>query len=116
MYFQHFLVRQMRFGHATFGPGNRREGVIDHIRKELVEVEEGDGDLKEWADVSILALDGLTRQIMFGDGDKELMTKERAALIAIDVMSRKMTKNEKRIWPDWRYAEPGKAIEHMKGT
>jgi hypothetical protein len=31
------LIRQMAFSHATFGPGERRDGVIDHIRKELIE-------------------------------------------------------------------------------
>lgn len=33
------LTRQAAFSRATFGPGPRTKGVIDHIRKELVEVE-----------------------------------------------------------------------------
>lgn len=53
------LKRQMAWSHATFGPGERTAGVIDHIRKELVEVEQGDGDASEWVDVVILALDAL---------------------------------------------------------
>lgn len=28
----------------------------------------------------------------------------------------KQTKNEGRTWPDWRTAEPGKAIEHVRET
>lgn len=32
-----------------------------------------------------------------------------AALVA------KQEKNESRQWPDWRTAEPGKAIEHLRG-
>ena len=38
------LKRQIAFSRATFGPGERRAGVIDHIRKELAEVEEANGD------------------------------------------------------------------------
>ncbi len=42
------LIRQMAFSHATFGPGERTDGVIDHIRKELVEVENANGESDEW--------------------------------------------------------------------
>lgn len=31
----------------------------------------------------------------------------------ISALVDKQTKNEKRKWPDWRTAEPGKAIEHI---
>ncbi len=34
------LERQRRFSERTFGPGSRAAGVIDHIRKELREIEE----------------------------------------------------------------------------
>jgi hypothetical protein len=30
----------------------------------------------------------------------------------IDAVHAKLARNEKRTWPDWRTAEPGKAIEH----
>lgn len=33
------LTRQAAFSRATFGPGPRTEGVIDHVKKELREVE-----------------------------------------------------------------------------
>ena len=104
------LIRQMAFSHATFGPGERREGVIDHIRKELVEVEQAHGDAAEWVDVVILALDGLTRRLAYcnvGRTDPELMAETICNMIA-----QKQSRNEARTWPDWRTAPAGKAIEH----
>ena len=56
------LIRQMAFSHATFGGGERTEGVVDHISKELDEVIEAGGESSEWVDVVILALDGSTRR------------------------------------------------------
>lgn len=55
------LLRQRAFSERTFGPGVRLQGVLDHIRKELVEVEESGGSLAEWVDVILLALDGAWR-------------------------------------------------------
>ena len=52
------IDRQIIFSRNTFGPGERRAGVIHHLRKEPVEIEEAGGDdvLSEWVDVIILAL------------------------------------------------------------
>lgn len=97
------LVRQRSFSTRTFGPGARIEGVCDHITKELVEVKESGGDLKEWVDVIILAFDGALRS---GANPREIIN----ALVA------KQTKNEGRAWPDWRTAAPGKAIEHDRSV
>lgn len=88
---------------ATFGPGRRTEGVVDHIRKELIEVLEAPDDLKEWVDVIILAFDGAWRT---GAGSQEI----------IDAIKAKQSKNEARQWPDWRTASPGQAIEHIRDT
>jgi hypothetical protein len=93
------LHRQREFSERTFGPGARAAGVIDHIRKELNEIEAKPDDVSEWVDVILLALDGAWR----AGFSPEQIAK------AIDA---KQTKNEGRIWPDWRTAEPGKAIEH----
>ncbi len=106
------LLRQMAFSHATFGPGRRTLGVVDHIRKELLEVLEANGDSAEWVDVVILALDGLTRQLAYCNGDRN--PPENVAGIACQMIVGKQGRNEARDWPDWRTAEPGKAIEHMK--
>jgi hypothetical protein len=95
------LQRQRAWSEKTFGPGERTEGVIDHIRKELTEIEANPADVSEWIDVVILALDGAWRS---GWEPCHII----AALIA------KQERNEKRQWPDWRTAAPGKAIEHVR--
>lgn len=93
------LRRQMAFSAKTFGPGRRVQGVCDHIRKELIEVEDDDGPLSEWVDVILLALDGAWRSGA---------TPEQIA----SAITAKQERNEGRVWPDWRTAPVGKAIEH----
>lgn len=95
------LHRQREFSLATFGPGQRTQGVIQHIRKDLVEIEDSPGDLMEWIDVAMLALDGAWR------------AGHDPAEIAL-ALATKLAKNELRTWPDWRTAEPGTAIEHVR--
>ena len=95
------LYRQREWSRLTFGPGERTQGVIDHIRKELAEIEKDPTDISEWIDVVILALDGAWRA---GHSPEAIVS----ALIA------KQGKNESRQWPDWRTAELGKAIEHIR--
>ncbi|RUU22664.1 DUF550 domain-containing protein [Mesorhizobium sp. M7A.F.Ca.AU.002.06.1.1] len=97
------LARQREWSEATFGPGPRTKGVIDHIRKELSEIEADPSDIAEWIDVTILALDGAWRA---GHSPEQIV----AALIA------KQTKNEGRDWPDWRTMSPDQAIEHVRST
>lgn len=111
---QQHLLRQMAFSHATFGPGTRTQGVVDHIRKELVEVLEGGGDSAEWVDVVILALDGLTRQLAFCAHDTARADPMRVAEVAVNMIVQKQTRNECRVWPDWRTADRDKAIEHVR--
>jgi hypothetical protein len=93
------LQRQREWSGRTFGPGTRAQGVVDHIRKELCEIEADPGDLNEWIDVVILALDGAWRS---GAQPHEI----------IDALVAKQTKNEGRVWPDWRTVDPTKSIEH----
>lgn len=85
----------------TFGPGHRTSGLIDHIIKELGEIQRDPLDIYEWADVIILALDGAWRA---GWNGREI----------IDAYHSKMQANYDRTWPDWRTAEEGKAIEHVR--
>jgi hypothetical protein len=95
----HF-IRQNEFARKTFGPGKRTKGLIDHIKKELVEVEASDGsDLSEWIDIILLASDGALR-----GGAKPWQVCE--------ALQAKLAINERRKWPDWRTADPSKAIEH----
>lgn len=106
------LIRQMAFSHATFGPGERTTGVIDHIRKELREVEDANGDSTEWVDVVILALDGLTRRLAYVNGERR--DPDAVAEMACNMILGKQSRNEARDWPDWRTADHDRAIEHVR--
>lgn len=95
------LKRQQDFSLRTFGPGLRTDGLIDHIKKELKEIAANKYDVIEWVDVVLLALDGAWRA---GHDPLDICRAIEA----------KLQLNETRNWPDWRTAEPGKAIEHIK--
>lgn len=95
------LRRHISFSEKTFGPGPRPAQIIDHIRKELLEIEATPNDLEEWVDVLMLAIDGAWRS---GHTPEDL----------ISMLEFKQTKNEGRNWPDWRTANPNKAIEHIR--
>ena len=107
-----YLIRQMAFSHATFGPGERTHGVIDHIRKELVEVAESEGSIEEWVDVVILALDGLTLASAFKGVVEGRRDPEFVANLCVNAIVGKQSRNEARTWPDWRTMSAEKAIEH----
>lgn len=112
--FEAHLVRQMAWSRATFGPGERMNDVLDHITKEIEEVRKGHGDSAEWVDLVILALDGLTRRLWASSDYK--MSAGEVAQIAIAMVVGKQSRNEVRDWPDWRTADPNKAIEHVRGN
>ena len=95
------IYRQRAFSRATFGPGPRTQMVIDHIKKELVEIEDRPRDLDEWVDVILLALDGAWRT---GAPPEEIA----------NAIARKQDRDERREWPDWRTVDPNKAIEHVR--
>jgi hypothetical protein len=95
------LHGQRQFSLKTFGPGARTKGILDHIRKELAEIEEDPSDVTEWADLLLLALDGAWRS---GHEPEQIAEAIKA----------KQAKNEQRKWPDWRTADPNKAIEHVR--
>lgn len=98
-----YLAQQIEWSRDTFGPALRTRGVIDHIRKELGEIEEKPHDLSEWVDVVILALDGFWRH---GGEASGIMP----ALIA------KQQKNMSRFWPDWKNMSEHRAIEHDRSA
>ena len=97
------LERQRAWSEKTFGPGDRTAGVCDHIRKELREIEANPHDLMEWVDVILLALDGAWRA-------------GNSSIAIAAAINHKQGRNESRVWPDWRTAEPGKAIEHDRSA
>lgn len=95
------IHRQRNWSLHNFGPDKRTGGIIDHIRKELVEIEENPTDLFEWVDVIILGFDGAWRA---GYTPEQIAT----------ALSEKQDKNEQREWPDWRTLTENDAIEHIK--
>lgn len=94
-----YFARQIEWSRETFGPALRTKGIIDHIRKELKEIDRDPHDLSEWIDVVILAMDGFWRH---GGKPEDVMP----ALLA------KQRKNMARVWPDWRTMSADSAIEH----
>ncbi len=115
------LKRQMAFSKATFGPGTRQNGVIDHIEQEVQEIRDGDNDPREWVDLVLLSLDGLWRSIAFDETnqyDLEECMKQNSSvwddipMLCSILIQEKQSKNEQRDWPDWRSADPNKAINH----
>jgi hypothetical protein len=97
------IARQREFSSRTFGPGLRVAGLLDHLRKELAEIEADPSDLGEYVDVIILAIDGAWRA---GHEPQEI----------VDAIIAKQARNEARTWPDWRTADPSKAIEHDRSV
>lgn len=95
------LERQALFSERTFGPGARTQGVLAHIRKELVEIADDPADLMEWIDVVLLALDGARRA-------------GHAPRTIAHALGIKQARNEARQWPDWRTAAPDAPIEHLE--
>lgn len=98
-----YLAHQRAWSLATFGPGPRTDGVLDHITKEVEEVRAAPDDLSEWADLVILALDGAQRT----GADPQTI---------LDAIAAKQALNEQRTWPDWRTAPTGRAIEHDRSA
>jgi hypothetical protein len=107
------LRRQMAFSRATYGPGERTNGVCDHIAKEVQEIKGAPDDGKrsnEWVDVVILGFDGMWRAL-----EAEGVPWDMIPSMIAHKLSDKQSKNEQRDWPDWRTADPDKAIEHVRG-
>jgi len=98
-----YLRRQRAWSEETFGPGARHKMCTNHIRKELAEIEGNPGDLEEWIDVVILALDGAWRAGY---------TPEQIA----DALFSKSDKNADRKWPDWRDHPEDEPIEHIRNN
>lgn len=98
-----YLERQKDWSLRTFGPAPRTQGIIQHITKELEEIRQQPGDLMEWIDVAILALDGAWRA---GHTPRAIV----AALQA------KQDKNVARQWPAWEGRSEDEAIEHDRST
>jgi len=99
--FAAFCQRLLDWSKGAHGPAARTKGVLDHMRKELLEIEAQPDDLEEWIDMVLLSINGAMRR---GFTPAQIV----GGLLA------KMSKNEDRVWPDWRTADPDKAIEHVR--
>jgi len=99
------LQSQYDWSVEAFGPGPRTMGITDHLMKEIAEIRAEPEDLEEWIDVIILGFNGANR-----------LCAEHGIPVqaAIDKVIEKHAKNATRKWPDWRTAEPDKAIEHVR--
>ena len=136
---QQFLARQCAFSRQAFGPAERTQGVLDHIRQEIEEVEKektAERRAEEWCDLVLLAQDGLLRavretlryslttcknnEVTISGGKiiarKGEPTTDYVAEAALQMLTAKRDKNELRNWPDWRTAPEDKAINHEEGT
>ncbi len=117
------LTRQAAFSRATFGPGARTNGVLQHLEQEIEEVRSAtthEERSKEWTDLVILSLDGLLREVREGlkAGDDIQAgfepTNDRIARDAVACILAKQAKNELRDRPDWRSATEDQAINHVR--
>jgi hypothetical protein len=97
------LERQRAWSQETFGPRQTTTGVLNHVRKELAEIEEDPSDPVEWMDGVILLFDGAMRA---GHNAETLVAAWMAKLDA----------NEQRRWPDWRTQDPDAPIEHIRSS
>jgi len=137
--FQNYLARQCAVGREKFGPGERRKGVIEHIRQEFVEIEDAETIEKvaeEWTDVVILSMDGMLRAVRevlrarmaeAGPGpniDQSGMlcgydgepTNDFVAATALSLITSKQLKNELRDFGEWRGVSEDTAIQHKDGV
>lgn len=100
-----FLERKSLWSERTFGPGQRTQGVVAHIRKELAEIEADPLDLMEWIDVANLAMDGFWRAFFVKHQpdkthhDPHGNMHWRAAAEFVWMIQRKAEINEARRWP-----------------
>ena len=99
--FEEFVDRKYKSSLNIFGPGERLEGIIAHIKKELDEILKNPKDKFEWADLILLGIDGASRQGITG---KELL----------DVCKEKWSIVESRTYPDWRTVGQDQPIEHIR--
>lgn len=107
---EQFIARKIAFTRATFGPGERRNGLVAHARKELVEIETAGRPTQrhmEWVDLINLGIHGLTHSLL-----AEGYQTSRAAEKAVELLLEKQTTLEMRTWPDWRTLPEDAAIEH----
>lgn len=96
---EEYYVKQIEWSKKTFGDGKRTKGLIEHITKELKEIEDKPYDLEEWIDVVVLGMDGFWRH---GGRAEDFMM----------LLQRKQVKNFARKWPEPKSED--EAVEHIR--
>lgn len=96
---ERYIERQKEWSLKTFGPGPRVGAVTKHIEKEVAEVRDSPGDLDEWIDIVLLALDGAWRA---GHSPSEIWT----------AMERIQMRNFARSWHV--LSSPDEPVEHVR--
>lgn len=94
-----YIFNHRTWSHETFGEGKRSKGLVEHIRKKLLEIEAKPDDIMEWVDVIILAIDGAWRQ---GYSPAQIAT----------ALLEKQRINMEREWPE--STDPDKPTEHIR--
>lgn len=82
--FLDYLIRHKEWGFHTFGSpddGRNSLGPLDHIKKEIVEIEKDRDDIMEWIDLIILSFDGLLRTQ--APNDKQSMVNVMTAAVGM---------------------------------
>lgn len=74
--FEIFIDRYALWSQQAIGPGERTEGLLKHIEKEVQEIRENPDDLEEWIDVINLAIDGATRRGFSGNDIINMLLKK----------------------------------------
>ena len=80
-----FLEDQKSWSEIQFGKGRRTIGICNHIRHELIEIENDPDNLEEWIDVLLLAFDAIWR---LGVSPKDV----------VETLLKKQHKNINREW------------------
>src|SRR6476659_4947519 len=80
----------------TFGPYYSPKSIIDHIRKELIEIEEEPFILEEWIDLMFLAFAGASRLVKY---HSPKLSSEDTVSVVRSAFDSKLKKNKARTWP-----------------
>lgn len=107
------FAAQTAFSLTMFGDCNFRgpAAVLDHVRKEVEEIAHDPINPTQWADLAILALDGLQRANWLTNN---VALSEKPPTAAKDVLIGKMHVNFQRDWPALSEQDPNRAVEHVR--
>lgn len=100
-----YMTHASTWSFRTFGPGQRTRGVVAHIRKEIEEIEDAPADISEWADLTILALDGCWRAMIDWDDPADVPGAREWYAVEDDILDLLFCQTDNRDeawnWPDF---------------